>query len=144
LSHSCDIVFMHHLGIPANPTKTLSPSINVVSTVYEAAEKQLLTLVNMGFSKERLIFDVGIGYGKTASQSVELIKHIDVFHSLGIRLLVGHSRKSFLTLLTNQPAAERDIETVAVSQYLTNKKIDYLRVHNVDANVRGIKTLTFL
>lgn len=144
LNHSCDIVFMHHLGIPADKHKTFPLNSNVISAIYDFAETQLTTLEKIGISRQRLIFDVGIGYGKTASQSLELIKHIDIFHSLGIRLLVGHSRKSFLTLLTNQPAENRDTETVAISQYLTKKEIHYLRVHNVDANARGIKAFTVL
>ncbi|MBV8801422.1 MAG: dihydropteroate synthase, partial [Gammaproteobacteria bacterium] len=144
LNHSCDIVFMHHLGIPANKNQTLPIHKNVVTEVYNAAEKKLKQLDDFGISHERLIFDIGIGYGKTATQSLELIKYIDIFHSLNVRLLVGHSRKSFLTLFTDQPAENRDIETIAVSQYLAKKEVHYLRVHNVNANARGIKTLTVL
>jgi len=144
LDHSCDIVFMHHLGIPVEKNKTLPLNNDVISAVYASAKAQLFKLEKRGISKERLIFDVGIGYGKTATQSLELIKHIDMFHSLGIRLLVGHSRKSFLTLFTHQDAANRDIETVAISQYLAKKDVHFLRVHDVAANARGIKTLTVL
>jgi 2-amino-4-hydroxy-6-hydroxymethyldihydropteridine diphosphokinase/dihydropteroate synthase len=144
LDHSCDIVFMHHSGIPVDKTKTLPVHADVVSSVYKSAEKQLHELECLGISRDRLIFDVGIGYGKTAAQSLALIKHIDAFHSLGVRLLVGHSRKSCLALLTNQPSENRDVETIAVSHYLANKSVDYLRVHNVDANARALKTAAAL
>jgi 2-amino-4-hydroxy-6-hydroxymethyldihydropteridine diphosphokinase/dihydropteroate synthase len=141
---SCDIVFMHHLGVPVNKTNTLPLNQDPVSFIYSAAEKRIQELEMSGIQRERLIFDVGIGYGKTAEQSLELIKHIKQFQSLGVRLLVGHSRKSFLSQFTAYPAAERDWETVAVSQFLARQAVDYLRVHNVDANARGLKTAAAL
>ena len=51
-------------------------------------------------------------------------------------------KKSFLTLLTEELAENRDIETVAISQYLAKKEIHYLRIHNVEATARGIKTFS--
>jgi 2-amino-4-hydroxy-6-hydroxymethyldihydropteridine diphosphokinase / dihydropteroate synthase len=142
--HSCDIVFMHHLGIPADKNNVLSDNKNVVNDVYRAAEKRLLDLEKCGLSRSRLIFDVGIGYGKTAEQSLELIKQIAVFRELGVRLLVGHSRKSFLTQFTHHLAKDRDIETSIVSQFLALQAIDFLRVHNVDAHARAFKVMAAL
>jgi 2-amino-4-hydroxy-6-hydroxymethyldihydropteridine diphosphokinase/dihydropteroate synthase len=143
-SHHCDLVFMHHLGIPVDKNRVLPVNKNAVNLVYEAAEKRLIELEQWGLSRERLIFDIGVGYGKTANQSLELIKNIALFHELGVRLLVGHSRKSFLTQFTPHSAHERDIETGAVSQFLANQAVDFLRVHNVDAHARAFKVTSAL
>ncbi|EKE01560.1 MAG: Folate synthesis bifunctional protein [uncultured bacterium] len=133
------IIFMHNLGIPANPEKVFAPDVDVVSAVYQWGEQQLEKLIKLGVDKERLIFDVGIGFGKTAHQSFALIKNISQFHKLGVPLLVGHSRKSFFNQFTNKPFAERDIETAGISEFLATQKVDYLRVHNVDLNMRLLK-----
>lgn len=136
---SCDIVFMHHLGIPVSQSGLIAFNQDPVSTVYEWAEKRLAELDKAQIDRSRLIFDIGIGYGKNAEHSLELIKKAAIFHELGIRLLVGHSRKSFLTQLTVKPAAERDLETTVMSLYLAKQAIDYLRIHNVDSHARALK-----
>lgn len=134
---SADILFMHHLGVPVSQSKLIPLNEDPVAHVYQWAEKRLQEL---DISPERLIFDIGIGYGKTAEQSIALIKNISLFKSLGIRLLVGHSRKSFLSLVTHKPTTERDIETIAISNFLADQHIDFLRIHNVDYHARLFKT----
>ena len=131
---SCDVVFMHQLGLPVDKSKTLSLSENGVATVHAWAEQQMRML-----PKSRLIFDVGIGFGKSAEQSLEILQKMNMFKDLRMRLLIGHSRKSFLKLFTNVPAAQRDLETVAVSLALQDH-VDYLRVHNVAAHAAVFKT----
>ena len=135
----CDVVFMHHVGIPANKNNRVPLSSDVVSTVYQWAENRLNQLIQQGFDPSRLIFDPGIGYGKTKEQSLQLIQHIDAFKKLGIRLLVGHSRKSFFSQFNTLTANERDLETVAISLYLAKREVDYLRVHDVNLHTRALK-----
>ena len=53
--------------------------------------------------------------------------------------MVGHSRKSFLSLFTKKPAENRDQETAAISAYLANAGVEYLRVHNIKANKTAIE-----
>jgi 2-amino-4-hydroxy-6-hydroxymethyldihydropteridine diphosphokinase / dihydropteroate synthase len=134
------IIFMHNLGIPADPEKVLADDTDAVEAVYQWGEQQLEKLIKSGLDKSRLIFDVGIGFGKTADQSLVLIKNISQFHQLGVPLLIGHSRKSFLNRFTNEPFAQRDIETARISEFLASQKVDYLRVHDVDVNMRLLKT----
>jgi 2-amino-4-hydroxy-6-hydroxymethyldihydropteridine diphosphokinase/dihydropteroate synthase len=133
------IIFMHNLGIPANSEVVLSQDADSVRVVYQWGMQQLEKLINLGIDKERLIFDVGIGFGKSAEQSFAIIKNISQFHQLSVPLLVGHSRKSFFNQFTNKPFAKRDIETAAVSGFLATQKVEYLRVHNVDQNMRLLK-----
>jgi len=135
----CDIVFMHHLGVPVNKNHYLPLNQDPTVLVYQWVEQRLSELGKAGIVPARLIFDPGIGYGKTAEQSLEIIKNISLFHTLGIRLLVGHSRKSFLTQFTAQPAAKRDFETMVISLHLAQQTVDYLRVHNVEANTQSLR-----
>lgn len=91
-----DCVVMHNLGIPADPKKVLTYLQDPVEQVYQWAQNQLSYLEKNGIALEKIIFDVGIGFGKDAEQSFSLIKNIRRFQNLNTRLLVGHSRKSFL------------------------------------------------
>ncbi|MDR1057427.1 MAG: dihydropteroate synthase [Coxiellaceae bacterium] len=133
------IIFMHNLGLPANPQVILPQNVDIVSQIYRWGEKQLNSLINIGIARERLIFDVGIGFGKNAEQSLALIKGIVQFHDLDIPILVGHSRKSFLSRLTDKKFAARDLESTVFSGFLAKQKVDYLRVHDVDMNMRLLK-----
>lgn len=137
-------VIMHQLGLPVTHSRWLPPEQDPVALVYEWAARHLEQLEKAGIVRERLILDPGIGFGKTASQSLALIQRAAQFKPLGTRLLIGHSRKSFLTLFTDKPHAERDIETVVMSLHLAKSQIDYLRVHDVDLCSRGLKVAAAL
>lgn len=132
------LIIMHNLGVPANSSVTLPYDIDAIDAVYNWGYKKIDQLIKAGIAPERLIFDVGIGFGKTAAQSLAIIKNITKFNELGVPILVGHSRKSFLQQLTDKNCAKRDIETAGISEYLADK-VDYLRVHNVECNMRLLK-----
>lgn len=144
LNSQVKLIFMHNLGIPANPGMHLSEDDDCVTTIYQWGWEHLTKLLQLGISQERLVFDVGIGFGKTAAQSWDLLRKIACFKELNIPLLVGHSRKSFLSLITDKPFIDRDLETASISGYLARRNVDYLRVHNVDATLRLLKTQAYL
>ena len=136
---TANLGLMHNLGIPANPAQTLLPQEDVVAVVLAWAKEKIQVLTGQGIDKERIIFDPGIGFGKTAAQSLELLRRIDTFHTLGVELLVGHSRKSCFSVLTHSNAKDRDPETYAASVYLAEKGVQFLRVHEVGGNARALK-----
>lgn len=138
------IICMHSLGVPSNFKVTLSDDVDVVSSVYDWGKRQLEFLITQGIKRERLIFDVGIGFGKNSAQSMELLRNIEKFNELGVKLLVGHSRKSFLNMYTNLPPMERDIETAVLSWYCHKCRVSYLRVHNVSYTLRVLKMLAMV
>lgn len=151
-----NIVCMHSLGVPADKQKTLPHDADVMETLFVWIEQRLRQLLEAGIDSSRIIFDPGIGFGKAAQQSMQIIRDIRAFHVLGIKLMVGHSRKSFLGIKpshveeegraggkSNAPLPltpslrERenilalDTATLAVSKYLISQEVQYLRVHNV-------------
>ncbi len=127
---SCKLVVMHSLSVPADKNIVLAEDVDVVAEVLAWAQERIKTLENAGVAKHRIIFDPGIGFGKTAPQSLVLVNGIERIAELGVPILVGHSRKSFLAGIS----ADRDEATLAVSQYLAQKKVDILRVHDVAAH----------
>ncbi len=140
---ACKLVVMHNLGVPADKNITISPFDDPVKTVYGWANIKITELINSGIEKSRIIFDPGIGFGKTAEQSLVLIQAISCFNSLNVPLYVGHSRKSFLKLMNpDDSIAARDKETYTVSAYLAKQGVDYLRVHDIKNNLRAIKKIS--
>lgn len=134
-----DCVVMHHLGIPASNHRVLPFHHNAVDEVQRFGEERIAQLEKRGISRHKIIFDVGLGFGKVAEHSFELVKNIQRFQSLNTRLLIGHSRKSFLSLFTDKKPAERDLETAILSLHLAREGVHYLRVHDAEASSRSFK-----
>ena len=137
-------VVMHNLGIPANKEIVLTEQQDYCEQVLTWAQHRLSKLKAANINHEQLIFDIGIGFGKNANQSLALLKNINKFHQLNLPLLVGHSRKSFFNLLTDKKFSERDLETAVLSAQLARQHVHYLRVHNVEMNVRALKVMDAL
>jgi len=129
------LVLMHSLTIPADPAVTIPTDASAVEVLLGWAKEKIGALEKQGITREQIIFDPGIGFGKTLTQSWDIIRNIAKFKPLGVPLLIGHSRKSFLCLFGEKPASERDLETLAVSRYLLTQEVDYLRVHDVKTHV---------
>lgn len=123
------VVFMHSLSVPVDKTEHLPLMADPVETVKRWAQERIASLTAGGISPERLIFDPGIGFGKTETQSLEILKRIAEFHDLNVPVLVGHSRKSFLRLWTGAKAAHRDADSVGISLKLIQSGVEILRVH---------------
>ena len=123
------VVIQHSQGLPENMQDNPTYN-NVVDDIYKNLYEKLKQAKNKGIKQEKIILDVGIGFGKTKEQNFELIKRIDEFKSLGCKLMLGISRKSFLGL-NEASNDEKDIYTVALNTLAIERKVNYLRVHNV-------------
>ncbi len=131
-------VVMHNLGVPAQKHVVLASHPNICEQIVDWTEQRFDELLDAGVDANQLIFDIGIGFGKTAQQSIFLLKNIKQFRRLNCPLLVGHSRKSFLNLITEKSFPDRDFETAMMSYQLAAQGVDYLRVHNVGLNAEAI------
>jgi dihydropteroate synthase len=128
-----DIVVMHNLGVPAMKDVIIDEGLDEVREVYDWMNKKVIYLVGRGVKKENIIFDPGVGFGKSAKQSISILKNIEKFKNLDVRIFVGHSRKSFLDEIEFDKSFgenNRDNRTRMVSADLIKKGIDYLRVHD--------------
>lgn len=86
-----------------------------------------------GIAQQALVFDPGIGFGKTPAQNVELLRNLETVRDVGLPLLVGVSRKSFIGELTRQPPPERLEGSLAAAVAAVAKGADLVRVHDVRA-----------
>jgi 2-amino-4-hydroxy-6-hydroxymethyldihydropteridine diphosphokinase / dihydropteroate synthase len=137
-----DLVVMHSLSVPPKRDLILPSHRDPISQLLEWGEKKLTQLEAAGINSNRIILDPGIGFGKTSDQSWEILQSLSRLKGLGTRILVGHSRKSFLGSVTHLSPENRDPETVAVSMSIIQKGIDFLRVHNTELHQRYINAWT--
>ncbi len=92
-----------------------------------------------GIPRDRLIIDPGLGFGKTPAQNLTLLRRLGQLRSIGLPLLVGASRKSFIGLPLDLPPQERDEGTAATTALSVQAGADIIRVHNVKLNVRAAR-----
>ena len=91
-----------------------------------------------GIAQQALIFDPGVGFGKTPAQNVELLRNLEALRGIGLPLLVGVSRKSFIGELTGQAPADRLEGSLAAAVAAVAKGADMVRVHDVGATRRAL------
>jgi 2-amino-4-hydroxy-6-hydroxymethyldihydropteridine diphosphokinase / dihydropteroate synthase len=126
-----DWIAMHHVSIPASRERTLPPDCDPVDTVERWLLEQMEAWDRAGLDLSRIVFDPGIGFGKDALQSLKLLSRSARFRRHGLRVLVGHSRKSFMKNFSALDVAEKDLTTVGASLNLCAQGVDIIRVHNV-------------
>ncbi|PIR39053.1 MAG: dihydropteroate synthase [Alphaproteobacteria bacterium CG11_big_fil_rev_8_21_14_0_20_39_49] len=123
------IIAMHSLTVPADKAVNIDEGVDTVSEVLSWGNAQIQNLIDNNIERSRIIFDPGIGFNKTASQSKELIQRVEELRSLRVPIYIGHSRKSFLG-----DVDDRDKATIEISKQLIAKDIDYIRVHDVSGH----------
>lgn len=138
-SGTADWVAMHNLGVPADKTRVVPADQDPTDAVERWLEERLSEWQRVGLDLGRIVFDPGVGFGKNALQSLRILRNVDRFHRYGLRLLVGHSRKSFMHHVAAADRAERDLFTVGASLKLCAQGVDILRVHNVAAHTTAYR-----
>ena len=133
-----DWIAMHNLGLPADRTSTLPFDRDPVVEVGRWLEQRLDEWQRAGLDLGRILFDPGIGFGKNPLQSLRLLRGIERFERYGLRILVGHSRKSFMHGLAGDGAA-RDLFTIGASLELCARSVEILRVHDVAAHAAAYR-----
>jgi len=106
----------------------------------EYLQNRVKYLLKNGFCEQNIVIDPGIGFAKTRQENIEILKNISNFPFPMCQTMVGHSRKSFIKSFAS--SANRDMETLAISSYLADKKVGYLRVHDVENHMKLISTKT--
>jgi dihydropteroate synthase len=134
-AHGCDLVVMHHLGLPADPLRVLPAQADPLEAVLRWRESVEAQARRSGIDPSRLWFDPGLGFGKNALQSLALVHAAPRLVAEGGRWLIGHSRKSFMRLFSEAPAAQRDDMTLLCSARLAHDGVQALRVHDVARHV---------
>lgn len=105
---------------------------DVVEAVYSGLAERRDFAISSGIHANRILLDVGLGFGKTVKQNFQLIRQIDRFSDLQCPMIIGASRKSFLGAIHNKPASERLIGSLGVAAWCAQRGVSILRVHDVE------------
>lgn len=102
--------------------------------------KETLTIAEKaGICKDTIILDPGVGFAKSYEQNLAITNHLEVVDALGCPILLGTSRKSMIGLTLDLPSDQREEGTMVTTVWAVQKGCMFVRVHNVQANVRAIK-----
>jgi len=132
------VVLMHMQGTPRNMQKDPRYADlmgEIISYLEEGAERALAA----GISKEQIVVDPGIGFGKTLEHNLEILRHLEELRTLGYPLLVGTSRKSMIGQILGTSVEERLEGTAATVALAIAGGADIVRVHDVKEMARVAK-----
>lgn len=106
---------------------------NVVAEIHDYLAGRVRVCMDAGIAPDRLMIDVGIGFGKTTAHNVELLKSLGTFRDLGVRILLGASRKRFIPDLCGHDIApvDRLAGSLAAVSAALHHRADIVRVHDV-------------
>jgi len=123
------VILMHSRGAPGELTREHAYPDGVLVEVAAELGQAVGRARSGGIAAEAIVVDPGLGFGKTASQSVELLRGLGALRVLGRPLLVGPSRKRFLGELTGRALEERDAATAAACALAWEAGARLFRVH---------------
>lgn len=131
-------VCVHMQGTPqtmqANPVYA-----NVVREVEDFFHERMRRLQASGVSADQVVFDVGIGFGKTLDHNLQLLGALPRFTNLQRPLLLGASRKSFIGKLTGAPEADRMPGSLACASLAVRDGVQIIRAHDVAETVQALR-----
>lgn len=126
---------------PLDPaTMHLDPSYDdVLLDVFDWLEARIEVLQASGIPRARIIADPGIGFAKTQAHNLALLARLSLFHSLGVPVLLGASRKRFIGTIGNAPQpADRMAGSIAVALAGLAQGVQIVRVHDVAETAQAI------
>jgi dihydropteroate synthase len=127
----CPVCLMHSQGLPQDMQDDPAYS-EVVLDVYDHLSDRIAFAQAAGIKPGRIITDPGIGFGKTLQHNVTLLRDLAIYHSLGLPVLLGASRKRFIGTISGEDAAAARLGgSVAVALHGAAQGAQILRVHDV-------------
>jgi dihydropteroate synthase len=145
--HGAAYVAMHWRA-HAEVMQQLASYDDVLTEVRDELARRLDTATAAGVNPARLVVDPGLGFAKTATHNWELLRRLPELTSLGVPILVGSSRKSFLGSLLAAPdgtprdVLDRESANVALTTIAAIQGVWGVRVHEVRASVDAIKVVS--
>lgn len=133
------VIIQHSKGTPQN-MQDKPVYENLTDEIYLGLKNKIDIALSKGIKRENIIVDPGIGFGKTREDNFEIIRRIEELYGLGCPVMLGVSRKSLLNM-PDEDNFTKDIFTLALNAVAVDKKVDFLRVHNVKLNMKLVELL---
>ncbi|HFQ80157.1 MAG TPA: dihydropteroate synthase [Desulfobacterales bacterium] len=136
-TQAAPIIIMHMQGKPAD--MQINPAYNdIIEDTLDFFRQRLQWLTANGIAPEKIIVDPGIGFGKTMAHNLTILNRLRDYQELGCPVLVGHSRKSFMSRLLGENI-DRDCATAAIAALCVSRGAAVIRVHNVKKTKEAVR-----
>ena len=133
------VILMHAQGVPA--TMQDDPRYaDVLLDVYDALATRLARAEALGIDRARIMLDPGIGFGKTQTHNLTLLRGLSLFHGLGCPILLGTSRKRFIGAIGRAEAPQdRAAGSIATALQGVAQGVQLVRVHDVAGTRQALR-----
>ena len=137
--NNSSIVLMHMKGNPKNMQKKIFYN-SLIDELMFFFEERILAAKKYGIKDENIIIDPGIGFGKKIEDNFKILQNVKKFKSFGHRVLIGLSRKKFLSFKDDAPI-NRLSSTISMNQIAIQNGADIIRVHDPLENIKMMNVL---
>jgi len=127
------VILMHMQGKPGTMQKNPTYA-SLFSEVIAFLQERVGFAIHNGVAREQIIVDPGIGFGKSITHNLLLIRDLDLLQCLDRPILLGASRKRFMGSILDRPEQEREIGTAVVNSFGVAAGAHIIRVHDVATN----------
>ena len=130
--HGVPVIIMHN-------REAADPSIDIMADIAAFFSRSLDIAVRAGIARENIVLDPGIGFGKTAEQSVTAVARLAELKSFGLPLLVGASRKRFIDKVSPASPDQRLGGSIAAHVLAAADGAAIIRAHDVPETVQALR-----
>ena len=136
--YRASVVLMHIKGKPKNMQENPKYE-NLIDEILNSLSSSVERALNAGIEKDKILIDPGIGFGKEWKDNYVILRYLKELKSLGVPIVVGPSRKSFIGNLLDLPVQERIEGSLAAVCCAIMNGANIVRVHDVKETVRAVK-----
>ncbi len=132
--HGAGVVVMHN-------RETVEPAIDIVADIEAFFAHSLKLADHAGIARDRIVLDPGIGFGKTAEQSIAVLSRLERLKAFGLPLLVGLSRKRFIASISPSEPDQRLGGSIAGNVLAVLSGAAIVRVHDVAETIQALRVV---
>ncbi|UFZ06778.1 dihydropteroate synthase [Bradyrhizobium ontarionense] len=131
-AHGAPVVVMHNRA-------EVDPEIDIIEDMLGFFARSLDIAAKAGIPQGNIVLDPGIGFGKTAQQSMTALARLDEFARFGLPLLVGASRKRFISSVVASEPQQRLGGSIAAHLIAAQRGAAIIRAHDVAETVQAMR-----
>jgi dihydropteroate synthase len=133
--HGVPVIVMHN-------REKADPAIDIMADVKAFLARSLDIAAKAGVVRERIVLDPGVGFGKTLDQSTTVIARLDELREFGLPILMGLSRKRFISSISPSEPHQRIGGSIAGNLLSVMAGANIVRVHDVAETVQALQVMT--
>lgn len=131
-------VLNYSYSVPKRRPETPPVYADVVTELVAWMEQRVAELRAVGLADAQVAVDPGIAFGKSHDEDIQVMRRLGELRSLGLPVLLAHSRKNFIGSINGRPPGDRDLETQVVSAFAFEQGARIFRVHDAEGVRRAL------